>query len=183
MTIRAIPSRTKEYFRLCPPNALEGAGRGRRTADLWWHREIAAGDWSNKPVAPTRDGLDESWVLRRVAQCVSQLLERGVETFIKVDECPVGPKLFPHFLAANYFSRSLQQHGEDTEGLLLQSHPLSAPVEFTRRRVGFEQTETQAGVPIGRSPHCNNLPKTPESVPRFVQPRHAESSGAPLTSW
>ena len=62
----------------------------------------------------------------------------GVETFVEVNKHTVRPKLFAHFLAGDYFSRPLQQHGEDAEGLLLQRYPSSAPVELSRRRVGLE---------------------------------------------
>ena len=75
-------------------------------------------DVSEKPVAASRNRLDEARVLGRVAERIPNLINCFVEAVIKINNRP-RPEPASQLLPAHQFSRFFQQHRENLEGLLL----------------------------------------------------------------
>src|SRR5262245_61483283 len=59
-------------------------------------------DVGEEPVTATRDGLDEARILGRVAERLTDLVDRLVEAVVEIDDCP-GPDSAPQFLPAHQF--------------------------------------------------------------------------------
>jgi hypothetical protein len=82
-------------------------------------------------------------MVRRVAQDLPKLANRGVQAIVKVDERVVRPQLVPQFITADHFSGTLQEQGEDLKGLDLQSDLLSVLEELTRPQIDHEILEAR----------------------------------------
>src|SRR5690242_20663762 len=82
-------------------------------------RGIDRYDVGEKPIAASRDGLDEARILGRVAEHISNLINCFVETVIKINNRP-RPEPALQLLPVHQFSRLFQEHRENLKGLLLQ---------------------------------------------------------------
>ena len=81
-------------------------------------RVIDNRDLGKKPVAAASDGFDEARILRRISQRFANLADGLVETVIEVDDC-LRPKLTVQFLPGDQRPRSVEQHRQQLEWLLL----------------------------------------------------------------
>ena len=81
-------------------------------------RDINRFDVGEKPIAASRDRLDEARAFGRVAERISNLVNCFVEAVIKINNRP-RPEPASQLLPVHQFSGFFQQHRENLEGLLL----------------------------------------------------------------
>src|ERR1017187_7284945 len=60
---------------------------------------------------------------------------------LKINKCPVGPKLPRDFLSRQQLAGPLQQHEQHLKRLRMQLHPESLPAQLSRGRVRFKNTK------------------------------------------
>jgi hypothetical protein len=70
-----------------------------------------------------------------------QLLDRGVDAVLEIDDSVVGPQFLLEFVAAYHLAGVLQQELEHKQGLSLQANGLLAVAQLTRPQVQFEVTK------------------------------------------
>jgi hypothetical protein len=63
---------------------------------------------SDKPIAATRQRLDEAWVRGRISQSLAQFICGRTQSVIEIDESVFGPQRAPEFLPRNDLSPLLQ---------------------------------------------------------------------------
>src|SRR5215469_6820178 len=96
---------------------------------------------ANETVALARNGLDELRFVRRILERLAQPGYGAIEAVIEVDEGVCGPKLLAQFLACNNFARTVQEHGQDPEGLFLELDLLAALAQFRKLEINLEDLE------------------------------------------
>jgi hypothetical protein len=63
----------------------------------------------HEAVTAVRQSLDETRVVRIIAECGTELMDDDAETVIEVDKCIGRPELFAQLFACDYFARALQR--------------------------------------------------------------------------
>jgi len=76
---------------------------------------------TDEAVTAPRQRLDVARLLGRVAQSISQSLDRCVDAVIELYNGVVGPQPNADILPQNSFTRPFQKHLQDLKRLLLQS--------------------------------------------------------------
>ena len=94
-----------------------------------------------QPIALPANGFDVLGVIGRIAQCLPQLLDGGVDAVIKLDHGIVGPQIVPDFLPADEPSVAVHQHTQDTETLILEDYTAIALPQFARSEIDVKDTE------------------------------------------
>jgi hypothetical protein len=79
--------------------------------------------------------LDEARRVGGVAQGLSQLIDRGVQAVVEVNEGIRRPDLGAEFFPIYYFPRVTEQDAENAKGLFLQFDPQSLLMKFPRTQV------------------------------------------------
>jgi hypothetical protein len=105
----------------------------------------------NEPIPPSRNGLNESWILGDVAQGAAELRDGNIHGLIEVPITGLRPDTFVQLLAGDKFARSFQQGQQDLERLLLHLDPDAGLAKFAFFKVDFVHAELYGCVP-GR-PH------------------------------
>src|SRR5690348_17265270 len=90
-----------------------------------------------EPISATFHRFDESRTRSRVAEDGSQLIYRGVQAVIEINECVSRPESGTQVLAADDASWLSNQSGQKRERLLLQSQLLSLFAQFPRFQIHF----------------------------------------------
>ena len=65
-------------------------------------------DRADEAVTALGESLDKTHVVGRVAQSLSQLVDRGIEAVVKINEDFIWPELGTQFLATDQFSGFFQ---------------------------------------------------------------------------
>ena len=95
----------------------------------------------NEPIASPRQSLDKPWIFSIVVECVAQLLGRGVETVIEVDQGAGRPQAFAQGVTRYDLSRVLQEHRQHLKWLLLQLQLEAIAAQLARFKVNVEGSE------------------------------------------
>jgi hypothetical protein len=103
-----------------------------------------------EPIAAASDSLDEAGILRRIAQCFSNLGNCFVEAVIEVND-RVRPKLATQFFPGEQLARPFKQHGQQLKRLLLQPDASTALGQFARSNIGFKDSKAQSLVLLSGS--------------------------------
>src|SRR5207247_3958121 len=77
-------------------------------------------DWRNKAIAALGYRLDEARVLGGIFEGLAQPVNRLVQAAIEIDKGVGAPQLLLQFLTGHRLSGSLEQHGQDLKGLILE---------------------------------------------------------------
>ena len=78
-------------------------------------------DRYEEPVATTGNCFNETRVLGRVAQAVTDLIDGRGQTVVEIDNSAVAPELLLQFFPGDQFAGVLDQHNQHAEGLSLQA--------------------------------------------------------------
>jgi hypothetical protein len=82
--------------------------------------------------------------LRGFAQGISEFLDGGVDAVVEFDDGIIRPQVQADFLAQHYLTAMLQQHGQDSERLFLQSDPPPMLAQLASANVEFERSEANS---------------------------------------
>src|SRR5215471_812147 len=96
----------------------------------------------NESIAPPRQGLDISRLIRSVPQCVTQSLYSGVDAVIEFDDGGIRPEASPYLVAGHHVSLPFEQHPQDLERLLRQADACTALTQFAKAYVQLKGSET-----------------------------------------
>src|SRR5262249_41804994 len=98
-------------------------------------RSCSTGADTGRPTSPfstrARKRFDIARLFGRIAQGITQLLDRVVQTCIEVNKGVRRPKLLPEFVARNQVARMFEQKCKQLEGLILQFQADAVLVELT----------------------------------------------------
>jgi hypothetical protein len=81
---------------------------------------IGSSDVSEEAVAAASNCFDEAGTLGRVAEGLTDLVDRLVEPVVEIHERVRGPEFLLKFLATDDLTGALEQYRQDLEGLLLK---------------------------------------------------------------
>src|SRR5262249_40524768 len=108
----------------------------------------------------------------------AQLIDRGVQAVIEIDKRVSRPQAAAQLFARHHISRSLDQHGEHSEGLILQPYASALLAQLAIRGIHFEHAEAgDAGFRArwgNRARHGSSLAE--EAVNRRGRDQFRESS-------
>jgi hypothetical protein len=97
-----------------------------------------SGYGGDETVASAGESFHETRILRGVSESVAQPFYRGVQTVVEIHEGVCRPKPVAQFFARDYLSRFLQKHGQDLEGLFLQTDFGPIAPEFAGTKICLE---------------------------------------------
>jgi hypothetical protein len=83
--------------------------------------------------------------LGRIPECLPQLIDRGVEAVVEVDECIRRPDLRAELFPSDDLPRSSQQYLQDKKRLFLQLDPRALLAKFARAQVDLKNPKAQQG--------------------------------------
>jgi hypothetical protein len=118
------------------------------------------GHIGEKPVAAARNRFDEARTLDRVAQHLTNLTDGLVEAMIEIHDA-LRPQPTLQLGPGQQPTRLLQKHGEDPEGLFLQSQPRATFSEFAGPKINLKDAKPQTSGSV-TFPHGN---LQPDSLP------------------
>ena len=93
---------------------IGGALLGLRESCRAIRHDFHRGD---ETVAASRDGLNESRIVSRIAESVAQFVDRCIEAVVVIDERVRGPELQPQFFARHHVAGTREQLQENLERL------------------------------------------------------------------
>ena len=96
----------------------------------------------DEAVPAPRYRLDVPRPFRRVPERVAQAPDCGANAVIEFDDRVVGPQAFANVLAGNHFTRRLEEHLENSKGLLLESNAAACFTQFSPGKIQFERAKT-----------------------------------------
>ena len=111
------------------------------------------GTRQTSPAPTSRQGLDKTWILRRIAQRLAQLADSRVQAVIEIDDGVVGLEALLQFLARDEFARALQQHRQNFEGLFLELDLRAVAAQLSRATIHFVDSEPNQVWKGGRIRH------------------------------
>src|SRR6266404_989356 len=97
-----------------------------------------SGYGGHEAVASASKSFHETRIFRGVSKSVAQAFDRGVQPVVEIHEGVCRPKPVAQFFARDYLSRFLQKHGQDLEGLFLQTDFGPIAPEFAGTKICFE---------------------------------------------
>ena len=111
-----------------------GTASGRRIGISYVRKEA---------IPATRDGLNKPGALRRIAQCLPNLVDGLVEPVVEVYEGIRGPEPLLQILARYDLADVLDQHGQNLKRLLLNSDLQSVLSEFAGTEIKLEDAKAK----------------------------------------
>ena len=124
-------------------------------------------DRRKQAITAAREGFDKTWVFGGITEGVAQALDRSVQTVIEVYKGVGWPKTAVQFLSRNDFTRTLKEHGQNLEWLLLKANLGAVPAKFAGTKVGLKNSEVDDTFCLTLT-HCNDLPG-PASIYKTFQ--------------
>ena len=103
-------------------------------------RELRLGkyvDRGDETIAPARNGLDKTRIVRSIAQSRAKFLDRGVQAVIEGNIGVRRPELLLNFFARNELAGALKQQGQYLEGLVLQANLQPAFCEYALANISL----------------------------------------------
>ena len=141
----------------------------------------SAFDRRDKSVPASRQGLDEPRSFRGISQRLTDLVDRGVQVVVDVDE-GVWPQPFLQFFARHYVAGLLEQDGQNLDRLAGKLQLLPILAQLARSKVQFERSETRK-TSITRDWFHRSLLSLRKSSTKFVwcfAPKMTRQSPMPL---
>src|SRR4029077_10051781 len=105
--------------------------------------DIERRDIGEKTVASSGDGLDEARMRCRIAERLADLGDGLVDAVIEIDD-RMRPDSIAELFPRHQLARSFEQHGEHSEGLLLQALAKSALRQSARPKIDLEGSKAKA---------------------------------------
>ena len=94
-------------------------------------------------VSDTGNSFDVSRILGRIAEGLPQLVDRGVEPVLEIDESIISPNLLAQFIAADDMVGAFEQGHQDLERLLLDLDPDTMLPQLSGYAVNFEGAKSR----------------------------------------
>src|SRR5580765_5462999 len=117
--------------------------------DLQGGRFVPRFDEADEAVAALRESLDKTHVAGRIAQSLSQFVDRRIEAMVEINEDFIWPEPGTQFLATDQFSGSFEEQGQDLKRLAGETDLGAVLPQFTRLQVNLialEADEMRQGV-------------------------------------
>jgi hypothetical protein len=130
-----------------------GRWRKRRSAQTAGDRHGLPPHGSYESIAAARHGFDVSRILGRIAQSASQLIHRGVEAVLEIDERPFLPDPLTQLVVCNHIPGMRQQGQQDLKRLAGQTNTYSALEQLPRWNIHFKGSEGQPSGRLGLRKH------------------------------
>jgi len=99
-------------------------------------------DRGEKPITSARNGFNEARDVSRVGEGRAQFLDGSVEAVVKFDKGVGGPQTLPNFFPGYQLTRTLQQHLEHLERLVLKLDAKTSLGQNSLVEIRLEQAET-----------------------------------------
>jgi hypothetical protein len=99
-----------------------------------------------KTVAAASESLNKAGIFSGITDGVAQTLDGGVQAVVEIHKCINRPEPAAQFFPGNDFPGMLEEHGQDLERLLLESHLDAVPAELTGTEIHFEDAEADDAV-------------------------------------
>ena len=115
---------------------------------------------SEEAISAARQRFHKAGILCRVAQRIAQPLDRGVQAVVEVHERIGGPQAAVEILPGDHFAGTLQQHGQDLKGLLLQANLEAVAAELPGAQVYVKDSKADNSV-CGFTWHLAHLDRAP----------------------
>jgi len=119
--------------------------RRRRVLDYrFWsveRRSVDNSHVSDEAVTAASYRLNKTRILRRIAQRLTDFIDRFVESVVEVHDSVGGPKFRLEFLTRYHLAHALEQHRQDLKRLLLQFDLQAFPAQFARSKINLESPE------------------------------------------
>jgi hypothetical protein len=103
---------------------------------------VDRGDVGEETIAATGNGFDKAWMLRRVAQRFTDLIDGFVKAMIEVDD-RLAPNFLAQFFPGYQLSGFFQQHRQDLKRLLLQPDAQATLCQFAGSKIDLEDSKPQ----------------------------------------
>ena len=110
-------------------------------ARLWNGWSSFAGssvDGREQAISAAREGFDKTGVFGGITEGIAQALYGSVQAVIKVHKGVGRPKTAVQLLSRNDFTRTLKEHGQDLERLLLKPYFDAIAAKLPSTQVGFK---------------------------------------------
>jgi hypothetical protein len=117
--------------------------------DLQGGRFVPRFDGADEAIAALRESLDKTHIASRIAQSLSQFVDRRIEAVVEINKDFIWPELGTQILATDQFSRSFQEQGQDLKRLTGETNLGAVLPQLTRLQVNLialEADETRQGV-------------------------------------
>jgi len=111
-------------------------------------------DGADEAVATLGESLDKTHVAGRIAQGLSQFVDRRIEAVVEINEDFIWPEPDTQFLTTDQFSGSFQEQGQDLKRLTGETDLGAVLPQLTRLQVNLitlEADETRQGVLQGNA--------------------------------
>jgi hypothetical protein len=95
----------------------------------------------NKTVSLFRERLDVTRGVGVVVERLAQFFDGGVETVLEIDESVLRPEAVAKFFASDDYAGTLDQNGQDFDGLAVQVELVPEFEEFTGLGIELESSE------------------------------------------
>jgi hypothetical protein len=106
---------------------------------------------SQKTVAAASESFNKAGIFGGITKGVAQALDGGVQAVVEIHKCVSRPEPAVQLFPGNDFTGTFEEHGQDLEGLLLESHLNTIPAELTGTEIHFEDAEADNAVsPIAK---------------------------------
>jgi hypothetical protein len=127
----------------CGTPAAASFGSVRR----WSPAGVCRPDYgSQKTVSAASECFNEAGIFGGITEGVAQALDGGVQAVVEIHEGVGRPEPAPQLFPGKNFTGTLEEHGQDLERLLLESHLSAVPPEFTGAEIHFEGTKADDAV-------------------------------------
>lgn len=118
-------------------------GEGEGGHESHWRRRgcIHHGDGGDESVSSPCERLYKAGILGIVPQGLTDLIDSCAEGVVEIDICSLLPYPLLQLFAGDNLPGTLNQFGENTEGLTLKLDAKTTSPELSRRQIGFKCTE------------------------------------------
>ena len=138
-----------------------------------WGESPYRGD---KAVPVPGQRFDEARRRRVIPQSLAQSFDGTVDAVLEINEGILRPELLSDLFAGHQLARTLQQHGQDLEGLTVQLDLQSVLAQFSCTEIDFEDTEMYPAGTTGIIVHGGVYPPSLGEVYHFMSSPERQSS-------
>ncbi len=103
----------------------------------WGHQRYRI----NEPVSAPRQRLDETRIIGGIVQRLADFVDGLVEPVLEIHKRVRGPQRLLQFLARHDLARTLEQHGQNFEGLFLELDLCAVFAQLSRAKIDFVDSE------------------------------------------
>lgn len=98
-------------------------------------------DWADKAISSPVQGLDKPGVVGIISQRLTQLLYRGVQAQVEIDERVLRPKALPQFFPSDDLIGAFQQHDQNLKRLVRELDPYAGLAQLACLQIELEKAE------------------------------------------